>query len=146
MTRSGERDGTKTGPRPLHRFVEHGGEVEVELTAESEAGIFAAALDAFAELVVDDDTGPAELRTVELRGRERSLLLVDWLGELLYLGEVERFVPTEAVSIELADDWLRATVAGRHNTLRPLVKGIALHGLEFEPRGGAWHGRVIFDV
>jgi hypothetical protein len=55
-------------------------------------------------------------------------------------------VPTEAVSIELADDSLRATVAGRHDTLRPLVKGIALHGLQFEPRGGAWHGRVVLDV
>lgn len=29
-----------------HHFVEHGGEVEVELAAESESGIFAAVLDA----------------------------------------------------------------------------------------------------
>jgi SHS2 domain-containing protein len=77
---------------PTHRFVEHGGEVEVELGAASEAGIFAAALDAFAELVVSDGAGPTSHRRIELAGRDRCLLLVDWLNELLFLGEVEQFV------------------------------------------------------
>ncbi len=134
------------GARPTHQFVEHGGEVEVELTATSETGIFGAALDALAELVAEDGDGRPVLREIELSGRDRPLLLVDWLGELLFLGEVEQFVPTEIVSIELGDEGLAATVAGYCGTPRPLVKGVALNGLRFEQEGGIWHGRVVFDV
>ena len=131
---------------PEHHFVEHGGEVEVELAAESEIGIFAAGLDAFAELVAGSEDGePAEFQ-IELRGRDRTLLLVDWLNELLFLGEVEQFVPTNVVSIELGDESLQATVAGYRGTPRPLVKGVALNGLRFEQEGGVWHGRVVLDV
>jgi SHS2 domain-containing protein len=70
---------------PEHRFVEHGGEVEVELSAEDEIGI-------------------------------------------------------------VEDGSLQATVAGYRGTPRPLVKGVALNRLVFEREGGAWHGRLVFDV
>jgi SHS2 domain-containing protein len=131
---------------PEHRFVEHGGEVEVELAAENEIGIFAAALDAFAELVAGSEDGePTEVQ-IELPGRDRTLLLVDWLNELLFLAEVEQFVPRHITSIEREDERLQATVAGYRGTPRPLVKGVALNGLRFEQEGGVWHGRVVLDV
>jgi len=131
---------------PEHRFVEHGGEVEVELSAGDEIGIFAAGLDAFAELVAGSVEGePMEVQ-IALRGRDRALLLVDWLNELLFLAEVERFVPTRITAIELDDEHLQATVAGHRGTPRPLVKGVALNRLAFEQEGGVWHGRVVFDV
>ena len=89
---------------PEHHFVEHGGEVEVELAAASEVGIFAAALDAFAELVAGNQDGePTEVQ-IELPRRDRTLLLVDWLNELLFLAEVEQFVPTHITSIERGDE------------------------------------------
>jgi SHS2 domain-containing protein len=131
---------------PTHRFVEHVGEVEVELSASSDSGIFAAALDAFAELLLPDGRGEPVLQEIELEGGDRTLLLVDWLNELLFLAEVEQFVPLRILSIELSGGRLRATVAGRRGTVRPLVKGIALNGLRFEREGGVWHGRVVFDV
>jgi SHS2 domain-containing protein len=131
---------------PEHHFVEHGGEVEVELAAASEVGIFAAALDAFAELVAGSEDGePTEVQ-IELPGRDGTLLLVDWLNELLFLAEVEQFVPRHITSIERGDERLQATVAGYRGTPRPLVKGIALNGLRFEQEGGVWHGRVVLDV
>jgi SHS2 domain-containing protein len=131
---------------PEHHFVEHGGEVEVELAAESEIGIFAAALDAFAELVAGSEDGePTEVQ-IELPGRDRTLLLVDWLNELLFLAEVEQFVPRHITSIEREDERLQATVAGYRGTPRPLVKGVALNGLRFDHEGGIWHGRVVLDV
>ena len=131
---------------PEHHFVEHGGEVEVDLAAESEVGIFAAALDAFAELVAgSENEEPTEVR-IELPGRDRTLLLIDWLNELLFLAEVEQFVPTHITSIEREDERLQATVAGYRGTPRPLVKGIALNGLRFDHEGGVWHGRIVLDV
>jgi SHS2 domain-containing protein len=138
-------DGAETGT-PTHRFVEHVGEVEVELTAQTEAGVFEAGLAAFAELVTTNGAGPPTSRTVELSGRDRCLMLLDWLNELLFLAEIDGFVPTSLTSIELGDETLRARVAGYLGAPRALVKAVALSGLRFEREEGEWHGRAVFDV
>jgi SHS2 domain-containing protein len=129
-----------------HRFVEHVGEVEIDLDASSEAEIFASALAAFAELVASDGAGGEERRNVELSASDHALLLVDWLSELVYLAEVDGFVPVRVEALELDGDRLRAAVAGRRGELRHLVKAVTLHGLELREEGGAWHGRVVLDV
>jgi len=137
---SGRRGGAMT-----YRFVEHVGEVELELEAPTEAGIFEAALGAFADLVGGDGGEPARHQVV-LAGGDRALLLVDWLGELVFLAEVEQFVPERLEALELEADGLRATVAGRRGEPRHLVKAVTLNGLRFEPREGGWHAHVVLDV
>lgn len=129
-----------------YRFAEHGGEVELELEAATEAGIFEAALEAFAELVSSDGEGAAVRREISLEESDRRLLLVDWLGELIFLAEVKQFVPEQLVSFELAADRLRATVSGRSGHPRQLVKAVTLNNLQLSQEGGAWHGRVVLDV
>ena len=131
---------------PGYWFVEHGGEVEIELAARSPAGIFEAALAAFAELVTAGRAREPTRRTIELTGRDRCLLLVDWLNELLYLAEVEHFIPVEVATLELTPDSLCATVEGRLGAPRPIVKGVALTELRFACEGGVWHGHVVLDV
>ena len=130
-----------------HRFVEHTGEVEVELEAATEEGLFAAAVDAFAELVsAPGDDGAGARHEIELDGKDRAMLLVDWLNELVYLAEVEGFVPEQVVAFDLASGRLRATVAGRRAAPAHLVKAVTLNNLEFGQREGVWRGRVVLDV
>jgi SHS2 domain-containing protein len=129
-----------------YRFVEHGGEVELELEAASEAGVFEAALGAFAELVASGEEGAGVRHEIELAGADRPLLLVDWLNELVFLAEVEGFVPERVAELELAGDRLRATVAGRRGRPRQLVKAVTLNGLELGEAGGLWRGHVVLDV
>lgn len=127
-------------------FVEHVGEVEIDLRASSLAGVFDAALEAFAELVASDGKGAPERRVVELCAEDRALLLADWLSELVFLAEVEQFVPTRVRAFELDGDHLRATLEGHRGEPRPLVKAVTLNNLRLEPEGGIWHGRVVVDV
>ncbi len=129
-----------------YRFAEHGGEVELELEAATEAGIFEAALEAFAELVSSDEEGAAIRHEISLDEGDRCLLLVDWLGELIFLAEVEQFVPDRLASFKLTGDRLRATVIGRRGRPRHLVKAVTLNDLQLSQEGGAWHGRVVLDV
>jgi SHS2 domain-containing protein len=129
-----------------HRFVEHVGEVEVELNATSEAGIFEAALAALAELLDVESASEPVSHDIELVGSDRALLLVDWLSELVFLTETAGFVPERVASLELAEGHLRATVHGHRNHPRHLVKAVTLNKLAFEQEAGRWHGRVILDV
>jgi SHS2 domain-containing protein len=129
-----------------YRFVEHVGEIELELAAANEPGIFEAALAAVADLVAVDSAGEPASHEVELAERDRALLLVDWLSELVFLAEVAQFVPERVASFELADGRLRATVEGHCDHPRHLVKAVTLNRLALEQEGGRWHGRVVLDV
>ena len=130
-----------------YQFVEHVGEVELELEAATEAGVFAAALDAFAELVEGDGgAGIVCSQEVDLEANDSGLLLVDWLSELVFLAEVVRFVPDRVTELTVADGRLHATVEGHRDHPRHLVKAVTLNRLELEHRGDEWHGRVVLDV
>ena len=129
-----------------YRFAEHVGEVEVELEAVTEAGIFEAAAAAFAELAGEDGEGEPAAHEVELAAADGALLLVDWLNELVFLAEVEGFVPVEVTAIELEDGRLRATLTGYRGGPSHLVKAVTLNRLALEQEGGRWHGRVVLDV
>lgn len=131
-----------------HRFLEHVAEAELLLEAPTEGGLFVAALDAFRELV--DGSRPSAgvfvTHEVALTGGERALLLADWLGELVFLAEVEGFVPDRVEELTLDDRGLRATIAGHRGRPRHLVKAVTLDGLELERRGRTWHAHVVLDV
>ncbi len=131
----------------MYRMVEHVGEVELELAGASEAEVFAAAASAFRELV-DGSVATRETfrREIVFGPDDAEILLARWLDELVFLAEVEGFVPLHVVKLDLRGGRLRSVVEGVRGRPRHLVKGATLHGLALRRSGGAWHGRVVLDV
>ncbi|HKI22649.1 MAG TPA: archease [Gaiellaceae bacterium] len=130
----------------MFRWVEHTAELELEIEAPSEAAVFEEALIAFAELAGDGGGYPVT-HELELEAEESSMLLVEWLSELVYLSEAEQFMPARIASLELADGRLRATVEGHRGEPKHLVKGVTLHRLALRQDDTAgWHARVVLDV
>lgn len=129
-----------------HRLLEHVGEVELALEAESQEGLFTEATAAFRELV-DGSTPRGEVlrREVALPAASDELLLVDWLNELVFLSEVEGFVPERVEALELADG-LRSAVVGTRGHPRPLVKAATLNGLDVSCNAGVWHAHIVLDI
>jgi SHS2 domain-containing protein len=128
------------------RWVEHTGELELELEAASEQGIFEAGLDAMRELMSDGETPQRLEASVTLTGEDRAVLIADWLGELAYLAETRGFVPDRLDVFELADDGVRALVQGWEGDPPHLVKGATYHRLRFERGERGWRARVVLDV
>ena len=62
-------------------WVEHTGEVEMEIEAATEQDVFREALNALAELLGDDVGGDRLWREVAVTGRQRDELLLAWLDE-----------------------------------------------------------------
>jgi SHS2 domain-containing protein len=129
-----------------YRWVEHTGELELELDAPNERGIFEAGLHAMRELLSGDDARARMEVSVELSASDRALLIADWLGELAYLAETRGLVPESLASFELNDEGAKATVVGTVGDPPHLVKGATYHRLRFEPVDGGWHARVVLDV
>ena len=128
-----------------YRWVEHTGELELEIEAADERSVFGEGFEAMRELLASEERGEPMSRTVELAGRDRAALLADWLAELAILGETEGLVPERLRDLELGDG-LSATVDGREGAPSHLVKGATYHRLAFEPSGSGWFARVVLDV
>jgi SHS2 domain-containing protein len=141
-----DRPGSGTLQVMMHRFVEHMGEVELEIVAVSEAAVFREALAAFGGLVGEGEDGEPARHDVEVSAGDRALLLVEWLSELVFLAEVDGFVPERLSALDLSGGHLRATVEGRRGRPRHLVKAVTLNNLELERAGDHWYARLVLDV
>jgi len=131
----------------VYRWVDHTGELELELNAATEEGVFADALAALGELL--DERGgasaPTHRQQVSVTAPERALLLAEWLGELLFHAETQGFVPL-AAELRLGGERLEASVVGRPGTPAHLVKAVTYHELRFARNGDRWSAHVVLDV
>ena len=86
-------------------------------------------------------------RRVEIEGFDRETLLVNWLNEILYLGETGRETYTAVEIQEVSDHRLRATLKARPGgRRRRLVKAVTFHGLRVRKTRQGLEAEVIVDV
>jgi SHS2 domain-containing protein len=139
-----------------YRFVDHTADLAVELASPTLEGLFAEAVAAFTDAVVDRE------RVLERERRERSVaaadlerLLVSWLEEVLIAFEVDAFLVRRAeVAIAEAEGGgrtLRGALFGQpldasRHPVKVLIKGISYHGLRVEPGPEGWRATVVFDI
>jgi SHS2 domain-containing protein len=129
--------------------VEHTGELEVEIEAPTEQGVFEDGFEAMRELLggagVAGDA-PARSRGVSLAGTDRASLLAEWLAELAFIAESEGLVPERLAGLELDEDGLRAVVEGSEGNPPHLVKAATYHRLALERSENGWRATVVLDV
>jgi len=104
------------------------------------------------DLMVDSHgLRPLYSRQIKVEAKDREALLVAWLSELLYLYEVEGFLPVEYGIVDLNEQRLEANLRGdmldpdRH-CLKGLVKAATYHLLEVKETEGRWQVQLVLDV
>lgn len=137
----------------MYRWVEHTGELELEIDAESEERVFADALEALGHLLRGDDeehgrvpAGEPVEHAIEVDGTDRPRLLAAWLGELAFLAETEGLVCDGVTGLRLGDGTLHASIHGHAADPPHLVKAVTYHRLAFEEHEGRWRARAVLDV
>lgn len=139
----------------MFRWVDHTAELELEIEAATEEGVFADALAALAELLVSDQAdgpgtesrpGPELKRHLSVDGEDRPALLAAWMEELVFLAETEGFEPRAVEALELGPRSAQAIVTGRLGQPPPLVKAITYHRLTFVPADRGYRATVVLDV
>ena len=133
---------------PSHEIADHVSEVRLRVRASSLGGLLVEAGRAIAELQLRGaEASSAGWRTIELSAPDRALLLVDWLNELIYLAEAERWVGVHFDVDSAEDGQLRARVRGvRLEHSVSLLKAATLHELRVAEIPGGLEGEVILDV
>jgi SHS2 domain-containing protein len=139
---------TKSCMESSHHWIEHTAELQLEIHARSEAGIFRQAVEALRELLEDEEpaSGARAERTVEAEATDRGALLAEWLAELVFLAESDGLVPDEVRDLVVGDDTVTGVVAGRLDEPRHLIKAVTYHDLELRRDRDGWRGNVVLDV
>jgi SHS2 domain-containing protein len=132
-----------------HTWIEHTSELQLELHAGSQAGVFEQAVHALRELFEDDAGragGDSAERPVEVEATDRAALLAEWLAELVFLAEAEGIVPDAVRDLVVGEDSVTGIVRGRVGQPRHLVKAVTYHDLELRRDRDGWRGNVVLDV
>lgn len=135
-----------------HRLLEHTADIGIEAWGASRAELFVAAARGLLEVLWGPRPPAAEhWSAVQVEGGDREELLVNWLQELLFRLEVERFLATDFVIGRISDTGLSGRlggvtlVPGRHRLARE-VKAVTWHRLEVAGAPGAWRACLYLDL
>jgi SHS2 domain-containing protein len=132
-----------------HELLAHTAEVRLRVRAPDFPALAAEAGRALAALELGGEPPPAagDAREVVLRAADQGALLVDWLNELIYLAETERWVATEFLPQPGGALELRMRARGATVDIAPSrVKAATHHGLEVRTTPGGVEAEVVFDV
>lgn len=137
---------------PAYTILEHTADIGFEALGDSPHELFAHAANAFYAIAA----APVEVRALEeyplvLSGTDYPDLLVNFLSELLYLFDANRFVPARVAIDRLGPETLDARLIGEprdpaRHPWRLIVKAVTYHGLEVGACGGTWRARVYLDI
>ncbi|BCA81054.1 archease [Desulfuromonas sp. AOP6] len=135
-----------------YRLLEHTADMGIEATAATLEELYTQAAKGLIAIIFEDAGGTAlSDRAIELDGSDLADLLVRWLNEILYLIEVEHFLPCRFTLEPIQDHHLRGIVGGFHFDVENVraereIKAVTYHRLEVIRQGSDWLARVYVDL
>ncbi len=135
-----------------YSFLDHTADTGIIATGDDTAQAFAAAAEGLAASLCDPEgVHEREQRSITVEAPDRESLLVDFLSEINYRFEVDRFAFRRFTVAALTGTRIEATGYGepldsaRHN-LGPQVKAVTYHALEIMESPEGCRVQVILDV
>ena len=134
------------------RFLNHTGDLGMEIYGQSLIDLFENAGQALFAVITNPSKVEEKIgKKIGLNYDDLETLMVDWLGQLLYLHEVEGLLFRRFEVSSIGDGRFEASAWGevfeeRKHVVRTEVKAVTFHQLEVRQRGDRWQARVILDL
>jgi SHS2 domain-containing protein len=136
----------------MYELFEHTADLGLRIQASDLNTLFTEAATCLFTAIIEDDSTvqPREEHTINITGDDKEYLLFDWLRELLYRFEADKWLLAKS-TVSISDSGLSATIWGepldpsRHQ-LSHEVKAITYHDLKVEPHDSGWLAEVIVDI
>jgi SHS2 domain-containing protein len=132
--------------------LDHTADIGVIVYGESLRALFANAGEAFFHLITDLRKVRRRIeKRIDIGGESLDRLMVDWLGELLYLHDVEDLLFREFQVESVGKDGLKAVVKGEQfqegfHVIKTQVKAVTYHQIEVRREKGCWKAQIILDI
>ena len=135
-----------------YRVFDHTADLGVEFFGPDQASLFSEAGVALFRIMVAEPPGGGENRQViTVEGVDPEDLLINYLGELLYLFQVREQIVTDVTIDGIDEKRVTASLAltsfdlEKHG-LETEIKAATYHQVECGPVEDGWRARVIFDL
>jgi len=110
---------------------------------------FQGLLEQVAEEMLDGFSGN-DIKKIKLEAPDKEALLVDFLNELLYLINVEKWMPVKIKELHISNNRLIAEFNGGkfgfHDIIKTEIKAATYLNIEIKKIGDIWVTDVFFDV
>lgn len=135
-----------------YRVFNHTADLGIEVYGKTVEDLFSNAVFALFDLITDlKHVHVREVRRITVSGDGWDDLLVNFLREVLYLFNGERFLVKTCVIKDMREDYCEAELRGEMyqpetHTLYKEIKAVTYHQIMVKKTTSNWMGRVIFDV
>ncbi len=135
-----------------YEFINHTADIGIKVRGFSRKEMFENAARAMFDLIVDLDTVETrDQMAIEIRGGELEELLADWLRDLLYRYNGDKYLLKEFKIEKISPRGLKARVRGEkldmsRHSLRREIKAVTYHDLEIRKLNREWQAQIIFDI
>jgi len=137
---------------PKYVLIDHTADIGIEAFGATLPELFSNAAFAMFDIIADLEKVENRVEChLEITGVDREQLLVNWLGELLYLHDVKNYLFKNFLITNLTDTRLSASVQGEmfvenKHIINTEIKAVTYHALSIVREELQWKARVIFDL
>lgn len=135
-----------------YTIKEHTADLCVEFYGNSQNDLFQSTGSALFDILYEAQHISLKVEfAVTAEGFDTEDLLIAWLRELLYIGEVNNILLCEFIIDELSETKLKARVRGEpynpeKHSIRREIKAATYHDLKITEEDGKWKAVVVFDL
>lgn len=139
---------------PNFTFFDHTADIGIEVSGRTKKRLFVNAAEAMFQIMLENKAGrhaKRHHRSIRVEGTDIADLLVNFLRELLYLFNGEKFIAMRCDIKTFADRALEASLTGelfdsKKHCIKMEIKAVTYSGAKVEKGKTGWKARIIFDV
>jgi SHS2 domain-containing protein len=134
------------------RILDHTGDLGILVYGRDLEELFRNAGEAFFDIITDVQRVMENTeRVIRVEGPNLEDLMVRWLGELLYVHDVDGLLFRSFWIDELRDGALKARARGeafdeRRHVMKTEIKAVTYHKIQVKEEKTGWSARIIFDL
>ena len=137
-----------------YKFFDHTADIGVEVTGRTRKELFVNAAQALFDIMIENKTGleaVKQQKRITVEGTDVSDLLINFLREILYLFNGEKFITGGCEIIKFTNQELQARLTGesfnsKKHLIKTEIKAVTYSGLTVKKEKAGWKARIIFDV
>lgn len=126
----------------------------MEVTGRTRKDLFVNAAQALFDVMFESKSGDVsekKKKTITVEGADFADLLINFLREILYLFNGEKFVTGSCEIVEFTNKELTARLTGelfnsKKHLIKKEIKAVTYSGAKVEKIKNTWKARIIFDV
>ncbi len=136
----------------FYRIFEHTADLGLEIFGKDRNDLFRNSVLAISDIIIDrGSVRDIESRAFDAEGNNIEELLINFLREILYLYNGERWLIKKCKIFDMNDLKLRASLKGEaldpgRHSIKMEIKAVTYHGVEIQKLSNGWSGRFICDV